>query len=445
MAEELRKKVVIIGAGFGGLNAAQELSDSNFDVTIIDRNNYHTFFPLLYQVSAAEIEPEQIAAPVRLILRKFKNVKFIRGEVSRINYKEKTVTCLGEQIPFDYLIVAVGSVNAFFNVPGAEKFTFPLKTLDDGMILRNHILTCFERASFISDPIQRTRLLTIAIIGGGPTGVEFAGALAELVYGPLKKDFPELSKDSVRIVLIEGSKTLIGMFDERLSKYVARTLQRKGIEVRIGVAVKRIDKKGIILESGEIVETETVVWTAGVRGEMIPNDLRIELQPNGRVKVDEYLRIPGYRDIFVVGDLACAYHEGKALPMIAPVAMQQGRYVGDYLKKLSRGKRTAPFRYRDKGSMVTVGRNQAVSQIGALKMKGYFAWIIWIFIHILYLIGFRNKLFVMINWIFDYIFFEKSVRLILPRCCDNPMHIHCIARRCGENYSKKQSNVKARV
>lgn len=432
-----RKKVVIIGAGFGGLNAVRGLAHSKYEVTIIDRNNYHTFLPLLYQVSAAEIEPEQIASPVRVIIRKSPNVRFIRGEVSRISYADKTVLCLGERIPFDFLVIAAGSVNGFFNVPGAERFSFPLKTLDDGMILRNHILTCFERASFIGDAAQRRRLLTVAVIGGGPTGVEFAGALAELAYGPLKKDFPELAIEEVRIVLVEASARPVGMFDERLSAYVAKTLQRKGVEVRLGVSVQAIDAKGVKLAGGEIIETETVVWTAGVRGEMIPNDLHLETLPNGRVKVDEYLRVPKCPEVFVIGDLACAMHEQKPLPMIAPVAMQHGRYVARYLKKSIKGKLYGPFRYIDKGSMVTVGRNQAVSQISFLKLKGYFAWVIWIFIHILYLIGFRNKLFVMMSWVLNYIFFEKSVRLILPRCCDNPMHIHCLKRGCGEECKER--------
>lgn len=424
------KKIVIIGAGFGGLNAVRKLAHSKYEVTIIDRNNYHTFLPLLYQVSAAEIEPEQIASPVRVIIRKSPNIRFIRGEVSRINYANKTVLCLGEHIPFDFLVIAVGSINNFFNIPGAERFSFPLKTLDDGMILRNHILTCFERASFIGDAAQRKRLLTVVIIGAGPTGVEFAGALAELVYGPLKKDFPELAKETVRIVLVEASNRAVVMFDDRLSAYVAEILQKKGVEVRLGISVKAIDANGVKLADGEVLETETVVWTAGVRGEMIPSDLQLEMLPSGRVKVDEYLRVPGYEDVFVIGDLACAIYKGKPLPMIAPVAMQQGQYVAKYLLNAMKGKGSKPFQYIDKGSMVTVGRNQAASQISVFKFKGFIAWFIWVFIHIVYLIGFRNKLFVMISWVLNYIFFEKSVRLILPRCCDNPMQIQCHRRSC---------------
>lgn len=428
MRENKQKRVVIIGAGFGGLWVAKVLANTNYEVIVIDKNNYHTFLPLLYQVSAAEVSPEQIAAPVRSIVRKNKNIQFIRGQVSEIRYAKKTVVCLGQEIAFDYLVVSAGSVNHYFNIPGTVEFAFPLKTLDDAMVLRNHILTCFERASFINDHTQRQRLLTVVIVGGGPTGVEFAGALAELIAGPLNKDFPELKNENIQVYLVEASDRLIGMYAKELCEYTCKQLEKKGVKVLLNAAVTRIDATGVYLKDGTVLPTETVVWTAGVKGELVKNDLQVQVMPNGRVVVDEYCRVPGYEDVFIIGDLACFMQDGKPLPMIAPVAMQQGKYVGKYLKEITKGKIPKPFRYLDKGGMVAIGRNTAITQIAGLKLKGYIAWIIWIFIHILYLIGFKNKIFVMINWVWSYIFFEKSVRLILPRCCDDPHGVVCLQR-----------------
>lgn len=428
MVHNKQLRVVVIGAGFGGLWVAKTLANTNYEVIVIDKNNYHTFLPLLYQVSAAEVSPEQIASPVRNIVRKHNNIKFIRGAVSKIQYASKTVVCLGQEIPFDYLVISAGSENHYFNIPGTVQFAFPLKTLDDAMVLRNHILTCFERASFVADEKQRKRLLTVAIVGGGPTGVEFAGALAELIAGPLTKDFPELQHEALTVYLIEASDRLIGMYPQKLCEYTCKQLEKKGVRVILNTAVTKIDATGVHLNNGNIVPTETVVWTAGVKGELVANDLNAKTMPNGRVIVDEYCRVPGYNDVFIIGDLACFTQDGKPLPMIAPVAMQQGRYVGKHLIQKLKGKTPKPFRYRDKGGMVAIGRNKAIAQIAGLHLKGYIAWIIWIFIHILYLIGFKNKIFVMINWVWSYIFFEKSVRLILPRCCDDPHGDLCLQR-----------------
>ncbi len=411
--------VVIIGAGFGGLWAAKTFFGRPVRVTLVDRNNYHTFFPLLYQVGAAEIEPEQIAYPVRTLLRKQGNVAYLRADAGELDLAEKTVMCNGLKLEFDYCIIAAGTATNFFNTSGAERNSFSLKSLDESMILRNHILTCFERASGSGDNEIRRRLLSFVVVGGGPTGIEFSGALAELINGPLKKDFPRLSGGEISVYLVEASRRLIGMFSEKTSLYAAQLLERKGVTVLCGSGVKELHKGSVTLDNGRRILSETVVWTAGVAGERI-SGVKAPLSKDGRVKVDATLGIPGYEGCYVAGDLAFVEEGGRPLPMIAPVAIQQGRAAARNVLRCIQGSEPLPFRYRDRGAMVTIGRNAAVARIGKREFTGFWAWIMWLLVHLMNLIGFRNKLFVMINWAWDYIFFEKSVRLILPSCCTSP-------------------------
>ncbi len=427
--------VVIIGAGFAGLWAVKTLFGKKVSATIIDRNNYHTFLPLLYQVGAAEIEPEEIAYPVRSLLRGKRNVRYLRSTVDEISYSGRFVVCNGVRIPFDYLIISSGSGTNYFGVPGAQSRAFPLKSLDDAMILRNHILSCFERAAWAEDTEYRRGLLTFAIVGGGPTGVEFSGALAELINGPLNKDFPSIHRDEVQVVLIETADRLLSPFTTKQSDYALRMLKKKNIRVMLSSAVKEITATGITLADGSVVRSETVVWTAGVNGAAPKGDIAPRTAGSNRFIVEPTLRMEGQETVFVAGDLAHVEKDGRPLPMVAPVAIQQGRHAARNALRHIRGKELLPFRYVDKGSMATIGRNAAVTRFGKLAITGYLAWLVWLFVHILYLIGFRNKVFVVLNWVWDYIFFEKGVRLILPRCCDSPASPSCLRRECGERHA----------
>ncbi|MBP7735709.1 MAG: NAD(P)/FAD-dependent oxidoreductase [Spirochaetes bacterium] len=428
------KHVVIIGAGFAGLWAVKSLAGKKgVRVTLIDKNNYHTFLPLLYQVGAAEIEPEQIAYPIRSLLRKSGNVSYLRAEAARIDYDERYVLCNNQKVPYDYLIVASGSRTDYFTVAGAERYAFPLKTLDDAMVLRNHILTCFERAAYIDDPARRKKLLTFVIAGGGPTGVEFAGALSELVRGPLRKDFPGLSSGDVSVVLVESADRVLSMLSHKLSAYTVGKLSGMGVDVRLSVRVKDISAAGVSFNDGSFLGTDTVIWTAGVSGIVPESSTEAPLSQNRRIKTLPTLQFPGRSEVYVTGDLTYLEEKGVPLPMIAPVAIQQGRWAAENILLQIRGGEARDFTYRDRGAMVTIGRNAAVTRIGKREFRGFPAWIIWIVIHIMNLIGFRNKLFVIVNWIWDYLFFERSVRLILPGCCDNPNGNACLHRsgRCG--------------
>ena len=436
MKGENQKHVVIIGAGFAGLWAVKSFfGNKKMRVTLVDRNNYHTFLPLLYQVGAAEVEPEQIAYPIRTLLRGRVNASYLRAEVSGIDYIEQYVICNNQKIRFDYLIIATGSKTDYFTVAGAERFAFPLKTLDDAMILRNHILSCFERAAYIDDPGRRKKLLTFAIVGGGPTGVEFAGALSELIRGPLRKDFPNISLSEISVYLVESVDRVLSMLSTTLSGYTEKKLQKMGIRLRLSSRVKDISAAGVTFADGTLLDTDTVIWTAGVSGDapVSVDNKPVSVSPNRRIRVLTTLQVPDCPNIFVAGDLAFLEENGRPLPMIAPVAIQEGKWAARNVMRHAGGKQPLPFIYKDKGAMVTIGRNAAVTRIGSSEFRGFFAWLIWIVIHIMNLIGFRNKLFVIINWIWDYLFFERSVRLILPGCCDNPNGTACIHRsgRCA--------------
>jgi len=406
-------RVVIIGAGFAGLFAAKKFFGKKISVTVIDRNNFHTFNPLLYQVGAAEIEAAQIAYPVRSVFRGRKNISFIMAEVQGINIHNRIVETDSGEVPYDYLILACGSVPVFYGIPGAEENVFVLKSLDNAIALRNHILCRFERASRSNDPDEIKKCLSFVVIGGGPTGVEFAGAFAELVHGPLKKDFPGLDVSQIKITLLDGAKNLLAVYSEKSSMYTKRKLERMGIDVVLGAPVKSIGKGEVV--AGDVrIEAGTILWTAGVKGAPMEADMELTARRDGRIAVTETLRLPGAENVFVCGDLAYIEQQGRPLPMMAPIATQEGEYAAANILRIMKGKEPEPFVYSSMGSMVTIGRNSAIAQMGSFEMRGFFAWISWIIIHIMYLIGFRNKLFVMISWFSDYIFFERSGRMIIP-------------------------------
>ena len=407
-----RKRIVIIGAGFAGLWAARSLVGADADVLILDRNNYHTFPPLLYQVAAAEIEPEQIAFPVRGILHRLPGIRFGMYEVRSINLETRIIETSCRDSWYDYLIVATGSATDFLGVPGASEHAFQLKTLDQAIHLRNHILRLFEDAVCQSEINGMCHPLNIAIVGGGPTGVEFAGALAELVRGPFKKDYPAIDCSRVRIVLIEASDRLLPGIGHRGSDYAAARLDEMGVEVRLESPVTDVSPNSIKLEDGTVIPTETVVWTAGARGDA-PATWGLPVARNGRIAVEPTLQVPGHPGVYVAGDLAYVEDSGRPLPMIAPVAIQQGTAAAESIKRLMAGHDPEPFRFADKGMMVTIGRRSAVARVKARVFTGLAAWILWLVVHIYNLIGFRNRLFVLTSWARDYFFHERAVRLIL--------------------------------
>ena len=409
-----RPRAVIVGAGFGGLWAARELARCPVEVLLLDRRNYHLFLPLLYQVAAAELESEDIAYPVRSILRGLPNVNFVLSRVRGVDLRTREVTTDDGRIPFDYLVLAAGSTSHFFGIPGASEHSFPLKTLGDGVALRNQVLRAFERAAGEPDPERRRAALTFVLVGGGATGVEFSGALAELIRGPLRKDFPSLDFREVKVLLVEAKEGLLFGMTEALRRYALERLSRKGVDVRLGASVRRVAKDGIHLEDGAFIPSETTVWTAGVCGESFEGIRSVPLSPDRRVKVTPTLELPGCPGIYAVGDLAYFEEAGRALPMMAPVAIQMGAAAARNIARQVAGQAPLPFRYRDPGSMVILGRNAAVAHLRGRDYTGFPAWIVWLAVHIFQLIGFRNRLVVMINWAWDYFLYERAVRIILP-------------------------------
>lgn len=413
-----RNRVVIAGAGFGGLWAARKLAGAGLDVLVVDRRNFHTFLPLLYQVASAELESGQIAYPVRGVFRRHHDIRFALAEVRGIDRKRNVLVTGGPEIPYDCLILSLGSETNFFGVPGAAENCFGLKSLEEGIALRNHIMSLFEQASLEEDPARQRELLTFVVVGGGATGVEYAGALAELIRGPLAKDYPLLDLSQTRVVLLEAGKSILTTFSPPLREYALNKLGHKGVEVHLGAQVSRVTPEAALMEDGSALATRTVVWNAGVRGSAAARALGLETGPGGRVPVDKTLQARNDPSIFVIGDMALFEGPGGALPMLAPVAMQQGKLAAVNARRLLSGKKLKEFRYLDKGVMATIGRGAAVAAFGRLGFTGFAAWAAWLFVHLLMLIGFRNRLAVLLNWAWDYFLFERAVRLIIP-CMSN--------------------------
>lgn len=407
-------RVVIVGAGFAGLWAARTLADEPVDVLLLDRNNFHTFYPLLYQVGAAEIDTTEICYPVRKILRGQPNARFAMGDVEEVDLEARLVRVGGAEIPYDHLVLATGSTPHYFGVEGAAEHAFPLRVVQDGIALRNHVLARFERAARERDRARRRRSLTFVIVGGGPTGVEYAGALAELVFGPIARDYPEVDTGEIAIVLVEGLDRLLSGMPERLGRYAAERLEGMGVDVRLGRMVERVAPGGVRLDEGTEVPAETVVWTAGVRGDPAARRWGLPVGRGGRVDVEATLQVPGHPEVQVAGDLAGFEQDGELLPQVAPVATQQGEHAARNVLRLAAGREAAPFRYRDRGMLATVGRNHAVAAVFGRAFTGFAAWLLWLVIHVAKLIGFRNRLVVLTNWAWDYFTYERFVRLILP-------------------------------
>ena len=406
-----RPRVVVIGAGFGGLMAVKQLAQAPFDVTVVDRHNYHLFQPLLYQVATAALSPGDIAAPIRGVLRSQQNANVILAKVSGVDITRKEIVAEGRRIPFEYLIVATGAEHAYFGNDWAS-FAPGLKTIDDATYLRRRILLAFEHAETEPDADERRRLLNFVVVGGGPTGVEMAGAIAELAKRALAADFRSIDPRSARIILLEAGPRLLPSFDPSLSDKARRSLEQLGVEVRLGSGVTDCDGSSVSM-GRERIETRTIVWAAGVKASPAAEWLAVESDRAGRVKVNADLSVPGHPDIFVIGDAAAvAGADGNLLPGVAPVAKQQGQYVADLLIARAEGETRPPFRYRDFGSLATIGRKCAVAQLGAFKISGFIAWLLWSVAHIYFLIGFRNRAAVALHWLWNYLTFQRGTRLI---------------------------------
>ena len=406
------RPLIVVGAGFGGLFAAQRLARGGAQVVLVDRRNFHTFTPLLYQVAAAELEPDEGSYPVRTIFRGHKNVRMVLGEVQRVDLLARTIQVGQLQLGFEDLILATGSSTSFFGIQGAPAHALPLKSPGDAVRLRSHILSCFERAALEHEREERVRLMTGVIVGGGPTGVEFAGALAELIRGPLARDFPSLDLGECTVILVEASPRLLGSFPQRSGEYALRRLRGMGVEVRLSARVLTVAPGSLKLEEGHALEAATIVWTAGVRGDPVLAGWGLPTARDGRVPVEPTLQVAGHPHVYVVGDGAYLEQDGAPLPVLAPVAIQAGQAAAENTLRTTAGRPARSFRYKDKGTMATIGRNAAVAILGGRGYTGFVAWVIWLAIHISSLIGFRNRLLVLTNWAWDYLFFERGVRLI---------------------------------
>jgi len=412
LRNEPRPRVVIVGGGFGGLSAAKALARARFDVTLIDRNNHHLFQPLLYQVATAGLSPADIASPIRGILHGQRNVRIMLAEVSGVDEARKEVIADGRRVPYDYLVLATGARHAYFGHDDWAAFAPGLKTLDDATYLRRRILLAFERAENEPDADERQRLMTFVVIGGGPTGVEMAGAIAELAKRALASDFHSIDPRCARIVLVEAAPRVLTPFDERLSEAAKRSLEQLGVEVRLGAAVTDCSCEGVRLGS-DFVRTRTIIWAAGVMASPAGRWLGAETDRAGRIKVRADLSVPGHPEVFVIGDTAAATGaDGTPLPGVAPVAKQQGQYVARALIARHQGRTAPAFRYCDFGSLATIGRSRAVAQFGKLRLSGFPAWVLWSGAHVYFLIGFRNRFVVALNWAWSYITFQRGSRLI---------------------------------
>jgi NADH dehydrogenase len=384
---------------------------------VVDRTNHHLFQPLLYQVAASGLSAPEIAQPIRAILANRPNVTVLLDQVTDINLKERRVTLAKSALTYDYLVLGLGGATSYFGHPEWEEFAPGLKTLDDALRMRSRILLAFERAENTDDAQERERLMTVVIVGGGPTGVELAGAFAELARTVLKRDFRRIDPGQARILLLEGSSVILSNMPPDLSESATRQLKQLGVQVRTSTRVKDIRQGEVELDSGEVIRADSILWAAGVSASALTQKLGVELDRAGRVKVNPDLGVPGHPEVFAIGDMALVLQaDGKPVPGVSPAAMQMGRHVariiGEELRSGGLQGNRPPFHYWDKGTMATIGRSAAVAMIGKVKLSGFFAWLAWLFIHLIFLIGFRNKLAVLLQWTYSYFTYKRGARII---------------------------------
>ena len=405
-------RIVIVGAGFGGLQTAQSLARKGVEVVLIDRHNYHTFIPLLYQVATAQLAPEQVVVAIRSLLRSADNLNFLQAEVKQIDFEAKEIKTDRNCLTYDYLVLATGSKSNFLGIPGAEKYAFQLKTLNQAIKLRNHLLDCFERASSVSDPVVRHQLLTIAIVGGGATGVELAGSLVELICHSLEKDFPQINFQDVRLLLIQKSDRLFVEFSRSLSSYTAKKLRNVGVKVLLDSKVIEVLADGLELDDGTRIEASTIIWAVGVSG-AIPNCFPFPSTAKQRqVNVTSTLQLANYPTVFAIGDLAyIASHQ--SLSGVAPEALQQGVYTAKAIVNHIQGKPIKPFSYFNKGRLAIIGCYSGIGEIAGVKLRGFIPWLFWLTVHVIYFPDWRNRLTIFFSWLHNYLWGDRPVRLII--------------------------------
>lgn len=412
---ETKKKVIIVGGGFGGLNCARRIArDKNCEILVLDRRNHHLFQPLLYQVAMAGLSPADIATPIRSVFRKKENVRVLMTEVQKIEPQRNSVTTTLGEFPYDYLVLACGSEHSYFGHENWEDFAPGLKTVEQATEIRRRVLTAFEKAESETDPEKKKQWLTFVVIGGGPTGVELAGALGEITRYTLSHDFRNIDPSAARVILIEAGGRVLAQFHEDLGKRAKRDLENLGVQLWTNCRVSDVNAEGVKI-GAESVSAKTVIWAAGVKPSPLNFQLGAPTDKQGRVHVIQDCSLKERNNVFVIGDQAHFEQDGESLPGLAPVAIQQGRFVADQIRGDLKNRPRGKFSYTDKGTMATIGRRRAVAQIGALHFGGIFAWYLWLLIHIYFLIGFKNRIFVLWQWFYSYVTYKRGARLITER------------------------------
>ena len=405
-------RIVIVGAGFGGLQTAQSLANTKTEVILIDRHNYHTFIPLLYQVATAQLAPEQVAIPIRNLFRRAKNVRFLQSEVEQVDFAIKKIKTSHQLITYDFLVLATGSRSQFFGIKGAKNYAFELKKLSHAIKLRNHLLSCFELAEAELNYEKRQQLLTIAIVGGGATGVELAGALVELIRDALQKDYPRLNSQEITLILLQSGDRLLTEFSPDLGTYTLKKLRRLGVKVMLRSKVRAVSPQGLELQDSTFFPASTVIWAVGVEG-AIPESFPVpQIGRQKKIAVLPTLQLTNHPQVFAIGDLATIISQEKSLSGVAPEALQQGVYVARAIQRQLNGKKLQPFNYFNKGRLAIIGGYSGVGQIGIFQLKGFFPWFFWLAVHLVYFPDWRNRLLTLLTWLHNYILRDRAVRLI---------------------------------